>query len=104
MRHVCPLPVSSLRYRNEKKNAVGGKATGLLGLPIYEAAFMSAGAPAAVPVEHTAVCLRRERSRSARSGLLPRIRALPPVQPLTPLTAHSLFFCLSCLPTALQSL
>lgn len=37
------------------------KATVLLGLPIYEAAFMSEGAPAAVPDKHTDVCLQRER-------------------------------------------
>lgn len=37
------------------------------------------GAPAAVPVEHTAVCLQRERSRSTRAGLLPRARAPHPL-------------------------
>lgn len=101
---LCPFHHYGIGMR--KKSAVGGKATSLLGLPIYEAAFMSEGAPAAVPVEHTVVCLRRERSRFARVGLLPHVHALPPLyNPLyIPLTAHSLFFCLSCLPTALQSL
>lgn len=37
------------------------------------------GAPAAIPVEHIAVCLQRERSRSTRAGLSPRVRAPHPL-------------------------
>lgn len=55
------------------------------------------GAPAAVPVEHTAVCLRRERSWSALAGLLPRVRGLSLRNAsYIPLTAHLLFFVCVC--------
>lgn len=79
MHHVCPLPVSSLRYRNE---GVGG--SGLLGLPIYEAAFMVGGG---APDKHAAVCLRREHLWSSQLAGCP-VAVIPP-PPRSPLYIHT---------------
>lgn len=73
----------------------GGIAAGLLGLPIYEAAFMSTGAPAAVPVEHMAICLQRVHTWSNQPGLLPHVRVLPLVTSYTYRKLHICSFLVS---------
>lgn len=51
------------------------------------------GGAAAVPAEHTAVCLQREHLWSAYPGLLPQVCVLSSCNPLyIPLAAHLLFF------------
>lgn len=87
---LCPFHHEGIG--DEKISAVGGKRAALLGLPIYEAAFMNQGAPAPLPAEHTAVCSRG-------SACIRPILARCPLTPPTPLihTTNS-HFCLSHLP------
>lgn len=58
----------------EKKHCGGKSSQSSRFTNLWSSFHEWGGAPAAVPVEHTAVCLRREHSWSAHGGWLPRVR------------------------------
>lgn len=88
-----------------RKHSGGKRASGLLGLPIYEGAFMGKGGPCCSSCG-THSCLFAKGALAVCPCWLvaPRERTLPAQRPTyIPLTAHLLFFCVCSLHASLRA-